>query len=87
MNQNTHTQLTNIEKARKQVNGSTPESIIQAIATQMDRLDEARRRIDEEGIVVRDLTGSVIEHPAIKVELNATKMLSDLMGRNRKMGK
>jgi hypothetical protein len=79
--------LTNIEKARKQVNGSTPESIIQAIATQMDRLDEARRRIDEEGIVVRDLTGSVIEHPAIKVELNATKMLSDLMGRNRKMGK
>jgi hypothetical protein len=84
MNQDTPIQSKNVGKAREQVKQKTPESIIHAIATQMDRLDEAKRRIGDEGIVVRDLTGSVIAHPAIKIEIDSTTLLSDLM---RKYGK
>ena len=51
----------------------------------MDWLDEARRRIDEEGIVVRDLKGSVIAHHAIKVEADASKLLAELMSKNKKV--
>jgi len=73
-----------IEKVRAQVRNNTPESVIQIIATQIDRAEEAKNRIDIEGIVVRDLKGSVIPHPAIKVEIDAGKIAADLLAKNRR---
>lgn len=73
-----------IDLVRKQVRMSTPETIIEAIATIIDRRDECKRRIDEEGIVVRDMKGSVIAHPAIKIEQDSIKMLDDLMAKHKK---
>lgn len=57
---------------------------MELLARQLDRANEAKRRITEEGAVVRDLKGSVIPHPAIRIEQNATKIFVELMGRFRK---
>ena len=73
--------LTNIDKVRCQVRKVTPDSIVELISSQIDRADEAARRIDTEGIVVRDMKGSVIQHPAIKIEMDAHKVIADLMGK------
>ena len=67
------------EFARKQVDRWTRDAIIDIIATQMDRANEAKRRIEEEGLVVRDMKGSVIPHPAIKIEIDAGKIIADLI--------
>ena len=53
------------------------------IARQMDRADEAQKRILEEGLVVRDMKGSVIAHPAIQIEKDACKIITDLLHRHR----
>ena len=74
----------NIGYATDQVRPKTPASIIEVIATQLDRLDEAKTRIDEEGIVVRDLKGSIVPHPALKIEQDATKIIADLLQKHKK---
>jgi len=51
----------------------------------MDRADEAQRRIVTEGIVVRDLKGSVIPHPAIQIEKDACKIITELLVRHKAM--
>ena len=85
MNQNTPTKYNNsYDEIKKQVKTKTPEAIIKLIATQNDRLLEAKRRIEEEGLVVRDIKGSVIPHPAIKIEQDCTKILHDLLRIHRR---
>ena len=70
-----------VDYVKSQVRIKTPKSIVNAIATQLDRSDEAKKRIEEEGIVVRDLKGSVVAHPALKIEQDATKLIADLLNR------
>lgn len=74
---------TNLEKVRKQVSSKTPEGIIEQIARQMDRADEAQKRIIKEGIVVRDMKGSVIPHPALTIEKEACKIITELLYRHK----
>jgi hypothetical protein len=69
----------NFKKARASLYSSTSDIVVEVLAIQMDRAEEAHRRIEEEGIVVRDLKGSVIPHPAIKIEIDAGKIISDLI--------
>jgi len=66
-----------------QVSEHTPDIIIEAIVAQLDRKNEAKKRIEVEGIVVRDLKGAIVPHPAIKIEQDATKMLSDLLWKHK----
>jgi hypothetical protein len=73
------------EYVKNQVKDTTPKSIIDAISTQLDRLEDAKRRIEEEGIVVRDLKGAVVAHPAIKIEQDATKIVADLLMKHKKV--
>lgn len=75
--------LENLKRAKNQVGPNTPESIIELLASQLGIADEARARIVEEGIVVRDMKGSVIKHPAIEVELKALKAIQDVIKNNR----
>jgi hypothetical protein len=56
--------------------------VVTLIATQLDRAEEAAERIAREGSVVRDTKGSVIAHPAIAIELAATKLAADLLGKH-----
>ena len=68
-----------MEYVNLSVESRTPGAVREAIATQVDRMREARRRIETEGIVVRDMKGSVIAHPAIAIEAAAVSLLNTLM--------
>jgi phage terminase small subunit len=57
----------------------TPELLVQIIADNIGVSNEAKRRIDDEGIVVRDMKGSVIPHPAIKIKADADKSIFSMI--------
>ena len=63
----------NIDYVREQI--EAPDRIMEAIAVQMDRLDEAKKLIDDKGLFIRrdDL---IIANPAVKMERNCTKFLA-----------
>ncbi len=67
----------------EQVHCDTPPAIVEAIAAQLGQAREARERINTEGSVVRDMRGSVIPHPALKVEADATKLYATLLAKHR----
>ena len=69
-----------------QVEPGTPEAIIEAIAIQLDQAREARERINGEGSVVRDMRGTVIPHPAIKIEADAIKIYTGLLAKHKQKG-
>ena len=75
----TKSKINNQDRARALVTLKTPVGIIHQISKQLDRSDESNRRIVEEGIVVRDMKGSVIPHPAIKIENDACRIITDLL--------
>ena len=80
MSQDSHTKLEdNYLKAKALTRNNTPVGIIERISKQLDRCDAADERIKKEGIVVRDMKGSVIQHPAIKIEIEAGKVITDLL--------
>ena len=66
-----------------QVAQRTPDAIVEAISTQLALARNARSRIVEEGAVVRDMRGSVIPHPAIKVEADAIKLYTALIAKHK----
>ncbi len=74
--------LANNKRAKKMVGDNTPEIMIELLASQIGIADEARARIIEEGIVVRDMKGSVIKHPAIEIEQKALKCIQDIIRNN-----
>lgn len=62
----------------------TPATVIELVARQVDRANEAKIRIDKEGGVVRDLKGNVIPHPAIAIEQQATKLIAEILLKYKK---
>jgi hypothetical protein len=70
-----------MEYAASQCRPGTPALIVEAVAGQVQRMRECKARIDIEGVVVRDMKGSVIPHPAIKIEKEACEMVHTLMQR------
>ena len=48
--------------------GTVDRSALEAFCTLMARLREARKRVEDEGMVVKDPRGRVIPHPALAVE-------------------
>jgi len=77
------TRSRNYDLVSKQVRPKTPEGVIELIARQLDRADDAKARIESEGSVVRDMKGSVIAHPAVQIELAATKLAAELILKNK----
>jgi hypothetical protein len=69
----------NYDLAKTQCRPRTPDAIINSLANQIDRVTESAERIIKEGSVVRDMKGSVIEHPSIKIEASATKLISEIL--------
>lgn len=56
---------------------------VEAIVQQIQLAMEARKRIDEEGIVVRDMRGAFLAHPAIKIEADAVKIYTELLRKSQ----
>jgi len=77
--------LENIKRAKTQVAEDTPTVIIELLASQIGIADEARARIIKEGIVVRDMKGSVIKHPAIDIEIKALKAIQGVINNNKRV--
>lgn len=73
-----------VESIQCQLRENTPVAIVELIVRQLDRADEAAARIEKEGSVVRDLKGSVVPHPAIVVEKDATKLAADLIDKHKR---
>lgn len=84
MSQVIPTRSQNYDLVGAQVADNTPPSIIELIARQLDRAEDARDRLGREGIVVRDMKGSVIAHPAVQIELSATKVAVELLAKHKK---
>jgi hypothetical protein len=70
-----------IEELQGQLKTSTPTAVFEAVAIQIHTAREARGRIEKEGSVVRDMKGSVIPHPAIKIEADAIKIYTGLIAK------
>lgn len=83
MSQEQPTRSERFDEVLGQVRSSTPLATVELIARQLDRAADARARIEEEGLVVRDVKGSVVPHPGIAIELAATKLATDLLGKER----
>ena len=64
-----------------QVKDSAPAAIIQILVGQMEISQQAKIRIEEEGIVVRNIGGLVISHPAIKIQNDAEKIIASLLAK------
>jgi len=76
--------LTSSEKRAKivaQLSEECPKQIIDSICKLVERIENSSARIKEEGEVVRDQKGSVIEHPSIKIERDAIKLSSELISK------
>ena len=62
----------NIDYVREHI--EAPERIMEAIAVQLDRLDEASNLIDENGMFTKR-NNLIVVNPAVKMERNCTKFL------------
>lgn len=67
------------DKAISLMQNKTPQGIIGILADKLAILSHAKQRIDKEGLVVRDLKGSVIPHPALNIIKDAEKTMIDLL--------
>lgn len=83
MSQQQPTLSKNYDYIARQCALNTPEAVINAIAVQYDRSIDAAARIAEEGLVVRDMRGSVIPHPAIQIEKDSIKIYTDLLNKHK----
>lgn len=72
----------NLKRAQQVLQEQEP-LLVELLASQIDIAEDARKRIQTEGIVVRDLKGSVIEHPAIKIEQAALKIIESLIHKHQ----
>jgi phage terminase small subunit len=70
-----------IDEARAQLSNRAPGIVVEALAHQIETLREATRRVAEEGVVVRDMRGAVVPHPAIEVARLATREIAALVGK------
>lgn len=77
-------QSKNFDLIKGEVKNTCPDVVVELIARQKDRSDEAAARIEKEGSVVRNLRGDVVPHPAIEVEKAATKLIADLMAKHKR---
>ena len=59
---------------------STPPQIVETIAATLGRIREARAILARESLVIVSHNGQKISHPALKIEVLATKTLDLLMG-------
>jgi phage terminase small subunit len=53
---------------RDRIGAAASDADLEAFASQVARLRDARRRIDAEGMIVADPKGYPIPHPAIAIE-------------------
>jgi hypothetical protein len=68
-----------VKQVRASVIAETPEPLIEAMASQVDAMRQARVLVDKDGVMVRDGKQNPIPHPCLELERQAQRTLNDLM--------
>ena len=71
--------MTTIERVKNEVRPNTPETLVETLASHLDIIERCRKRIEEEGEVVRNPKAEAIPHPSLKTMQEETKLYAELI--------
>jgi hypothetical protein len=70
------------KKAKDLLNEGCPDAIIEIFDENLSHFRESKKRISEEGQVVRDLRGCVVEHPSLSVQKTVSEILLKIIDKH-----
>jgi len=68
-----------MERVRASVVAETPLPLVEAMASQVDAMRQARALVDADGVMVRDGKQNPMPHPCLELERQAQRALNELM--------
>ena len=68
-----------MKEVRASVLADTPAPLLEAMASQVDAMRQARALVDTDGVMVRDGKQNPIPHPCLELERQAQRALNELM--------
>ena len=68
-----------MKEVRASVLADTPAPLLEAMASQVDAMRQARALVDTDGVMVRDGKQNPIPHPCLERERQAQRALNELM--------
>ena len=68
-----------IAEIRASVLSETPSALVEAMASQVDAMRQARALVEADGVMVRDGKQNPIPHPCLELERQAQRTLNELM--------
>jgi len=68
-----------VAQVKDSVVPETPVPLIEAMASQLDAMRQARALVDADGVMVRDGKQNPIPHPCLELERQAQRVLNELM--------
>jgi hypothetical protein len=68
-----------VAQVKDSVVPETPAPLIEAMASQLDAMRQARALVDADGVMVRDGKQNPIPHPCLELERQAQRVLNELM--------
>ena len=68
-----------MKEVRLSVLADTPAPLLEAMASQVDAMRQARTLVDADGVMVRDGKQNPIPHPCLELERQAQRALNELM--------
>lgn len=68
-----------IDEVRRSCVPETPEPLLEAMASQLEAMRQARALVAADGVLVRNSKQDPIEHPALALERQAQRSLNELM--------
>ena len=68
-----------MKEVRASVLADTPAPLLEAMASQVDAMRQARALVDTDGVMVRDGKQNPIPHPCLDLERQAQRALNELM--------
>ena len=71
--------IESMKEVRASVLADTPAPLLEAMASQVDAMRQARALVDTDGVMVRDGKQNPIPHPCLELERQAQRALNELM--------
>jgi len=68
-----------LKQVKASVVAETPAPLLEAMASQLDAMRQARALVDADGVMVRDGKQNPIPHPCLELERQAQRALNELM--------
>ena len=68
-----------MKEVRASVLADTPAPLLEAMASQVDAMRQARALVDTDGVMVRDGKQNPIPHPCLELERQAQRASNELM--------